>query len=147
MPTLNRKQIEKLIPHRQHMLVLHRVTDYTLGQSLVAERDIKPDDLFVQGHFEGQPIFPGVMQLEALAQAAAVLTSLTKQLDHTRAGYLFAGLSDVQFKHPVVPGQTLQVCVELLREKLGIFKFQGTASVAGNVCVTATFTAKLIVKA
>lgn len=146
MTALNKAEIEKLIPHRRTMLLLDGVEEYSKGQTLTAFRQIEAGDVFLDGHFDGNPVFPGVMQLEAMAQAAAVLTSMSTGLNAETAGYLFVGVESLRWKAPVLPGSTLKLHVEQVQEKMGIYKFNGTATVGDVTACTATFIAKLIRK-
>ena len=89
------------------------------------------------GHFPGQPIFPGVLILEAMAQAAGVLGF--KTMGNNDKLYLYAGIDNARFKRPVVPGDKLEFDVALVKERRGIWKFKGTASVDGDVACCAEF--------
>ncbi len=137
---LNRIEIEEileLLPHRYPFLLLDRVTDYTLGESIEAYKNISFNEPCFTGHFPGKPIFPGVLILEAMAQAAGVLGF--KTVGNSDDLYLYAGIDNARFKRPVVPGDRLDLSVKLLKEKRGIWKFQGVASVEGQAACTAEF--------
>lgn len=134
---LNPLQIEEimeLLPHRYPFLLLDRVTDYTLGDSIKAYKNITFNEPCFTGHFPGKPIFPGVLILEAMAQAAGVLGFKTAGTSDEL--YLYAGIDNARFKRPVVPGDRLDFDVSLVKERRGIYKFRGVASVDGqDVCV------------
>lgn len=137
---LNRIEIEEileLLPHRYPFLLLDRVTDYVLGESIQAYKNITFNEPCFTGHFPGKPIFPGVLILEALAQAAGVLGF--KTVGNSDDLYLYAGIDNARFKRPVVPGDRLDFSVTLLKEKRGIWKFHGVASVDGKDVCTAEF--------
>lgn len=137
---LNQIDIEEilaLLPHRYPFLLLDRVTDYTLAESIEAYKNITYNEPCFTGHFPGKPIFPGVLILEALAQAAGVLGF--KTVGNSDDLYLYAGIDNARFKRPVVPGDRLDFSVKLLKEKRGIWKFQGIASVDGQVACSAEF--------
>lgn len=137
---LNRIEIEEildLLPHRYPFLLLDRVTDYTLGESIEAFKNITFNEPCFTGHFPGKPIFPGVLILEAMAQAAGVLGF--KTVGNSEDLYLYAGIDNARFKRPVVPGDRLDFSVKLLKERRGIWKFSGIASVDGQEACLAEF--------
>lgn len=124
-----------LLPHRYPFLLIDRVIDYTLGESIVAYKNITINEECFLGHFPGEPIFPGVLILEAMAQAAGILGF--KTLGSTDKLYLYAGIDKARFKNPVVPGDRLVISVRLIKERRGIWKFEGIASVDDKeVCVS-----------
>jgi 3-hydroxyacyl-[acyl-carrier-protein] dehydratase len=131
---LDVEEILELLPHRYPFLLIDRVTDYTLGESIIAYKNITFNEPCFTGHFPGKPIFPGVLILEALAQAAGVLGF--KTAGNSDDLYLYAGIDKARFKLPVVPGDRLDMVVTLIKERRGIWKFHGVASVEGkDVCV------------
>lgn len=137
MNTIEIEEILELLPHRYPFLLLDRVTDYTLGESIVAYKNITFNEPCFTGHFPGKPIFPGVLILEAMAQAAGVLGF--KTVGNSDDLYLYAGIDNARFKRPVVPGDRLDFHVELVKEKRGIWKFKGIASVDGQEACSAEF--------
>lgn len=150
MGTLSRPEIEKLIPHRKPILLLDEVTGWQSDTWLEARHFITADNPHFNGHFPGNPLLPGVLIIEAMAQAAAVLISLTRGLDSTRALYLFTGIDEARFKTQLLPDNMLTLHVEKQREKLDIFRFSGSAYVGEGegrqLAATATFSAKLVRK-
>lgn len=144
--TLNRAGIEDLIPHRKPILLLDEVTDWESDKLLEANHFFSADNPHFNGHFPGNPLLPGVLIVEAMAQSAAVLISLTKGLNSKQALYLFTGIENVRFKAQLTPGNTLSMRVEKVREKMNIFQFTGTAFVNAERACTASFSAKLILK-
>lgn len=140
-PLLNQQQIEALIPHRAPFLLLSRVVseDRAAG-SLVAELDVRADAFWVPGHFPQPvgPIMPGVLQVEALAQAMAVYVARTEGFGN-RLG-VFAKIEECRFTRMVVPGETLQL--EIVMQKLGsrMGSAVGTASVNGEKACSAMIT-------
>ena len=126
-----------LLPHRYPFLLVDRVTDYVLGESIKAYKNITINEPCFTGHFPGQPIFPGVLILEAMAQAAGVLGF--KTMGKNDSLYLYAGIDNARFKHPVVPGDKLEFDVALVKERRGIWKFKGTATVEGDLVCSAEF--------
>ena len=110
--TIEIREIMDLLPHRYPFLLVDRVTSYELGQSICAYKNITFNEPCFTGHFPGQPIFPGVLILEALAQVAGVLGF--KSMEKTDKLYLFAGVDNARFKQPVVPGDKLEMEVEIV---------------------------------
>ena len=134
-------QILKKLPHRYPILLVDRVIALEKGKSIKALKNVTINEPFFQGHFPYRPVMPGVLMLEALAQAAALLA-----FDALGTGpsedlvYYFAGIDGARFKRPVEPGDQLILEVELVRMKAGIFKFKSRASVAGETAVEAELT-------
>jgi 3-hydroxyacyl-[acyl-carrier-protein] dehydratase len=131
------EEIMELLPHRYPFLLVDRVTDYTLYESIDAYKNITFNEPCFTGHFPGKPIFPGVLILEALAQVAGVLGF--KSQGNSDDLYLYAGIDKARFKMPVVPGDRLDMRVNLIKEKRGIWKFHGVATVDGKVACEAEF--------
>ncbi|RYE60579.1 MAG: 3-hydroxyacyl-ACP dehydratase FabZ [Hyphomicrobiales bacterium] len=148
--TLARPQIEALIPHRKPILLLDEVTDWESDAWLEARHYLDDANPHFNGHFPGNPLLPGVLIVESMAQAAAVLISLTRGLDSDSALYLFTGIEEARFKTQLLPNNMLTLRVEKQREKMDIFRFNGTAYVgegeSRQLAASATFTAKLIRK-
>ncbi len=135
--TIEIKEIMSLLPHRYPMLLIDRVTDYEINKSISAYKNITINEGLFNGHFPGEPIFPGVMILEAMAQAAGVLGF--KSMGNSDKLYLYAGIDKARFKAPVVPGDRLDIAVNYIKERRGIWKFEGVASVDGKDVCTADF--------
>lgn len=148
--TLGRAEIEKLIPHRAPILLLDEVTDWQADTWLEARHFVAADNPHFHGHFPGNPLLPGVLIIEAMAQAAAVLISLTRNLNSDKALYLFTGIEEARFKTQLLPNNMLTLRVEKQREKLDIFRFTGKAYVGEGetrqLAASATFSAKLMHK-
>ena len=134
-------QILKKLPHRYPILLVDRVIALEKGKSIKALKNVTINEPFFQGHFPYRPVMPGVLMLEALAQAAALLA-----FDALGTGpsedlvYYFAGIDNARFKRPVEPGDQLTLDVEMVRMKAGIFKFNCSASVDGTLAVQAELT-------
>lgn len=141
---LTRAEIENLIPHRAPMLLVSEVTSWKAEEEIETAHTYTPDTIFFQGHFPGQPILPGIVLVESMAQSAAVLTSLSKNLTNQTATYLFMGMKDVKFFKPVTPDSTLTFKVKKQSEKMGVLSFSGEATHNGKTAATANFMAKLI---
>ena len=131
-------EIKDYLPHRFPFLLLDRVTDVQPGKSLTALKNVSYNEPFFQGHFPESPVMPGVLVIEAMAQACGVLAVCTQGGKRKEGEItLFAGLDEVRFKRQVVPGDQLIFQVELLAHKRGIGKFRATASVEGQLAVEA----------
>ena len=131
-------QILKQLPHRYPILLVDRVLEIEKGKSIRALKNVSINEPFFTGHFPHRPVMPGVLMLEALAQAAALLafdTLGTSPDDKTV--YYFAGIDGARFKRPVEPGDQLILEVSLDRMKAGIFKFKARALVGSDVATEA----------
>jgi 3-hydroxyacyl-[acyl-carrier-protein] dehydratase len=134
-------KILKQLPHRYPFLLVDRVLAIDKGKSIKALKNVTINEPFFEGHFPHRPVMPGVLMLEALAQAAALLafdamgTSPSDDMV-----YYFAGIDAARFKRPVEPGDQLILEVELLRMKAGIFKFKARALVDDELAVEAELT-------
>jgi 3-hydroxyacyl-[acyl-carrier-protein] dehydratase len=131
-------QILKQLPHRYPILLVDRVLEIEKGKSIRAIKNVTINEPFFTGHFPHRPVMPGVLMLEALAQAAALLSfdALGASPDDNTV-YYFAGIDGARFKRPVEPGDQLILEVELLRMKAGIFKFKACGKVGSDVAVEA----------
>jgi 3-hydroxyacyl-[acyl-carrier-protein] dehydratase len=131
--------ILKKLPHRYPILLVDRVLELDKGVRIKALKNVTINEPFFEGHFPHRPVMPGVLMLEALAQAAAILSfdSLDVETDE-KTVYYFAGIDGARFKRPVEPGDQLILDVTLERAKSGIYKFNARASVADQLAVEAT---------
>ena len=129
--------IREDLPHRYPFLLVDRVTEVT-ENAIVGYKNVSINEEFMQGHFPGYPIMPGVLIVEAMAQISGVLGFIMND-EKPRAGslFLFAGAEKIRFKKQVVPGDQLVLKSELLMQKRGIYKYLCTASVDGMVAATA----------
>jgi 3-hydroxyacyl-[acyl-carrier-protein] dehydratase len=131
------KEILEYLPHRYPFLLIDRVLELEPGKSIVAIKNVAINEPFFQGHFPEKPIMPGVMILEAMAQAAAILSYKTLNLSRSdNLLYYFVGIDNARFKKPVIPGDQLVLDVTMLRTVRGIGKFTAVARV-GDAVVTA----------
>ncbi len=133
------EQIKAYLPQRYPFLLVDRVVEIEMGKRIKAYKNVTTNEEFFQGHFPHKPIMPGVLIIEALAQAAGVL-GFKSQEKLPRDGYLyyFVGADDVRLKRPVVPGDQLVLEAELMLVKRGIYKFACRASVDGELACEAT---------
>jgi 3-hydroxyacyl-[acyl-carrier-protein] dehydratase len=133
-------QIQKMLPHRYPFLFIDRVVSWVPEQSIHARKLVSISDPILQGHFPGNPIVPGVVQVEAMAQAAALLAQLSNMFDPATQLCLFMGIQEAKFRAPVVPGDVLDI--EVTAHRLGrIGKFSGEIKVEGAVRSSGKFTA------
>jgi 3-hydroxyacyl-[acyl-carrier-protein] dehydratase len=131
-------QILKQLPHRYPFLLVDRVLEIEKGKSIKALKNVSMNEPQFTGHFPHRPVFPGVLMLEAMAQAAALLAFDTLGVaPDDKTVYYFAGIDGARFKRPVEPGDQLVMDVSLERMKAGIFKFKGTARVGEEVACEA----------
>ncbi|OLC55675.1 MAG: 3-hydroxyacyl-[acyl-carrier-protein] dehydratase FabZ [Chloroflexi bacterium 13_1_40CM_4_68_4] len=128
---LDRDAIKRVIPHREPFLLLDRVVELEPGVRAVAEKDVRADDWWFPGHFPDRPIMPGVMQVEALAQTAAVCAMAMPEFEGGMG--LFAGIDEIRFKRIVVPGETLRLEAVMLKLHRAFGRAKVTASVNGEV--------------
>lgn len=138
---LNVQEILELLPHRYPFLLIDRVLSYEVTPTCKKLRGIKNvtfNEPFFQGHFPAKPIFPGVLILEAMAQATGVLAFTMVGKPAQNELYYFASIDEAKFKRQVVPGDQLVIEVEYLRERRGVAKFTGRATVDAQVACTAT---------
>lgn len=131
-------QILKKLPHRYPILLVDRVLEIDSGKRIKALKNVTINEPFFEGHFPHRPVMPGVLMLEALAQAAAILSfeTLGKTPDD-KTVYYFAGIDGARFKRPVEPGDQLVLDVTLDRAKAGIFKYTAKALVGDELAVEA----------
>jgi 3-hydroxyacyl-[acyl-carrier-protein] dehydratase len=131
-------QILKQLPHRYPILLVDRVLEIEKGKRIKALKNVSINEPFFMGHFPHRPVMPGVLMLEALAQAAALLAFDTLGVTpDDKTVYYFAGIDGARFKRPVEPGDQLTLEAELDRMKAGIFKFKARAKVGDEIATEA----------
>lgn len=138
MNHLNIRQIQEIIPHRHPFLLLDYVEDYEPGSYAVAYKCVTYREEFFAGHFPGEPVMPGVLMVEALAQVGAVCVLSCEQFKGKTA--YFGGINHCRFKRKVVPGDVLKLEVELIKQKGPIAIAGAVASVDGKTAVSAELT-------
>jgi len=132
-------EVLKNLPQRYPILMIDRVKHCDTGKRIVALKNVSANEPYFQGHFPGRPIMPGVMILEAMAQAAGVLIiSADKGTDHHQNIYYYVGIDDARFKKPVIPGDQLELDVKVERMLRGIGKFSCVARVGTELAAEAT---------
>jgi 3-hydroxyacyl-[acyl-carrier-protein] dehydratase len=127
---MNIEEIKRILPHRFPFLLIDRVVEYEADKRIVAIKNVSANEPFFQGHFPHYMVMPGVLIVEAMAQAAGVLGLKSNGLaDDGKSIFFFAGIDKARFKRPVVPGDTLRIEVTLLRTSRGLSKLAATAHV------------------
>lgn len=131
---MNQEEIKKILPHRDHMLLLDEVEQK--DGIAIGHYTVRGDEFFLKGHFQGNPIVPGVILCEILAQSACVLLQ-----DAMRDGKVpvYTGLNNVKFRSPVKPGNTIETRCHIKRAKHPFYFAEGTVTVEDRVCVSAEF--------
>ena len=140
---LDVRRVMAALPHRYPMLLVDRVEKIVPDQSITAIKAVSMNEGFFQGHFPGRPIMPGVLIVEALAQAAGVLAVESLGLADSGKLVYFMAIEGAKFRNPVEPGCLLQLDVEFVQKRATVCKFTGRASVDGKLAAEANFTAMI----
>lgn len=141
---LNSVEIQKIIPHRYPFLLVDKIIEMEPGKKAVGIKNVTVNEPFFQGHFPGNPIMPGVLQVEALAQVGAVAVLSMEEYKDKLA--LFTGMDNVKFREQVVPGDTLRMEVEMVSLRRGIGKGEAVAYVGDKVACKAVIKFALVDK-
>ncbi len=136
-------RILKALPHRYPMLLVDKVVEIKPGEEITAIKAVSFNESFFQGHFPGRPIMPGVLQIEALAQAAGILAVETLDLAGSGKLVYFMAIEQAKFRAPVEPGCLLELKAGFLQQRARVCKFWGKASVDGKVTCEVQFTAMI----
>lgn len=138
LDTLDIYQILEHLPHRYPFLLIDRVTECVVGERLTGYKNVTFNEPYFTGHFPNRPVMPGVLILEALAQATGILAFRTSgKVPDNDSLYYLVGIDGARFKQPVVPGDQLVLEVEVVKTKRGVWKFNGVAKVDGKVVCAA----------
>jgi 3-hydroxyacyl-[acyl-carrier-protein] dehydratase len=138
MISLDIRAILEHLPHRYPFLLIDRVLELEKGKRIVALKNVTINEPFFTGHFPHLPVMPGVLQIEALAQAAGILSFQTMgRVSDNQSVYYFVGIDNARFKRPVVPGDQLRLEVEIVRVARSLWKYSGKALVDGQVAAQA----------
>lgn len=144
MSELDAAMIERLLPHRYPMLLVDRVLEWEAGKFIRAIKNVTANEPFFQGHFPGNPVMPGVLVIESMAQAAGLLTMLSDAARQDGSQLvLFAGIDKARFKRQVIPGDTLLLEAELERSVRNVGRFRTRASVGRQLVCEATLLAAI----
>lgn len=138
---MNVTDIEKCLPHRYPFLLIDQIVAFEKGEFIRGRKYISANEPFLQGHFPGMPVMPGVLMVESIAQASAVLGKLT--LEGGCSECLLMEIKQTRFRRVAVPGEVLDIEVKVTNNRKNFFWFEGTAKVEGQMVVDALFSAKL----
>lgn len=138
---MNKQEIMEILPHRGNMLLIDEAN--LIDEKAYAKKKINGDEWFLDGHFPGNPVVPGVILCEILAQSTCV--ALGKTIDTSSTPY-FTGLKEVKFKNPVLPGDTFETECEIIRVKEPFYFCKGKGFVNGKLCVSAEFSFAIVKK-
>lgn len=140
------EEIKKLLPHRYPFLLVDRVTEVEIGKKISGYKNVTANEEFFQGHFPDNPIMPGVLIIEAMAQLAAILGVLSSGGDGSSVTPLFRGIDKAKFKRMVVPGDRLDMTLTLIKNRGNIWQLLGEAYVDGELVARAELQALLQAK-
>jgi 3-hydroxyacyl-[acyl-carrier-protein] dehydratase len=143
-PILDIVGIQELLPHRAPFLLVDRVVAFERGKKLVAWKGVTMNEPFFSGHFPGAPVMPGVLILESLAQAAALLGMMSLPAEDAGRLTFLMGIDGARFRRPVVPGDRLELHVEVVKRKGPVWRQIGAAIVDGQLVAEAEFLATLV---
>jgi 3-hydroxyacyl-[acyl-carrier-protein] dehydratase len=145
MISLNKKQIIDLLPHREPMLLIDELTNIKKLFSATAIVNVKKESFFVQGHFPGNPVMPGVLIVEAFGQAAAALTAhgIDRETYENKLVFLM-GIEKARFRNPVIPDCKLELNIEAIRSHGRVWKYKGEAFVEGKRMADAQWSATIV---
>ena len=145
MTRLNKKEIENLLPHRDPMLLIEELLDIKKLTSATGVVNVRKDSFFVQGHFPGQPVMPGVLIVEAFGQAAAALTAsgIDKKEYENKLVFLMS-VEKARFRNPVIPDCRLELKIEAIRSHGRVWKYKGEAFVEGKKMADAVWSATIV---
>lgn len=135
--------IQRCIPHRYPFLMIDKVVDIVANTSAVGVKNVTYNEPHFQGHFPAMPVMPGVTIVEAMAQTSAVMVSLSLDLVDKNPLVFFMGIDKVKFRRKVVPGDVLRMAITTIRGGSRIWKFNGVATVDGEVACSAEFSAMI----
>ena len=139
---LNKEQIKEIIPQREPFLMIDEVEQYIPGESCTAYKNIKEEEYYFKGHFPGNPIMPGVLMVEALAQTGAV--AILSMEENKGKNALFGGINNLKFKKQVIPGDRLKLEVKIIKKKGPIGIGEAIAIVDGKIAVKGELTFAIV---
>lgn len=139
------EEVMKMLPHRYPFLLVDRLEVEIPGAKGIGTKNLTMNEAFFQGHFPGNPVMPGVLQIEAMAQTAgAIVMAQDDNYAEQKRSVLFMSIDGVKFRKPVKPGDQMKMHVEKIKERRNIFVFKGQAMVDGQVVSEAEFTAMIM---
>ena len=140
---LHINEIKCILPHRYPFLLIDRLTDIRPGEGAVGIKSVTINEDLFQGHFPQEPVFPGVLIVEAMAQSAATYAAYTEDVDMENKIILFMGVDKARFRKPVVPGDRLELHVKITHRRPPVWRFSGVGMVDGRKVADAEFSAML----
>ncbi|MEM6649586.1 MAG: 3-hydroxyacyl-ACP dehydratase FabZ [Pseudomonadota bacterium] len=143
LPPIDLEKLKSLLPHRYPMLMIDRIVDITRKNGAVGIKNVTVNEPFFQGHFPQMAVMPGVLIIEAMAQAAAAYTAYIDEVDTDNKIVLFMGLDKARFRRPVVPGDQLRIHVQITQRRPPVWKYEAKAFVDGKVASEASFSAMM----
>ena len=134
----------RILPHRYPFLLIDRVLEVDQEKRIVALKNVTINEPFFIGHFPGAPVMPGVLTIEAMAQAGAILSLLNRKPEEIKNALVyFMGIDEARFRRPIVPGDQMRIEIEVLRRKAFVWKMKGTVTVSGELAAEATLLASI----
>lgn len=143
-PDIDINGVMRMLPHRYPFLLIDKLVKVRRDHSAVGIKNVTINEQFFQGHFPGNPVMPGVLIIEAMAQAAGLLVMDTMGLTDGGVGVLFTSVDSARFRKPVVPGDQLEIYVEKERNRGNLWRFKGVARVDGIIKAEATYAAMIM---
>ena len=139
----NIQDIIKILPHRYPFILIDRIDEVKPGEFVNAIKNVTINEPYFQGHFPGQPVMPGVLSLESIAQTTAFLM-LYELDDPLKKNMFISGVDGVRFRRLIVPGDQLEINIQLKSKKLTLYKFEGTIKIDNQLAVQAIITSNLV---
>ena len=127
----------RILPHRYPFLLVDRVIEVDPDKRIVALKNVSINEPFFAGHFPGSPVMPGVLTIESMAQAGAILGLLQKNADLTKTHVYFMGIDEARFRRPIVPGDQMRITMEVIRRKAFVWKMKGEVRVENELAAEA----------
>ena len=137
------QDILEVLPHRYPFILIDKVEIINLGYDLIAQKNITINEPYFQGHFPNQPVLPGVLTIEMMAQAGSFLI-LSQVENPLEKNMFFSSVENAKFKKPIVPGDVLKIHINLIKKRLGLCKFKGECFVENNLVACSDFSANIV---